>query len=71
MTIRKKLKIGKKIIDINNPFIIAEIGHNHQGNTKKAKQLILAAKNAGASAVKFQKRNNKSLYTKKFYDTPM
>lgn len=70
MVTRKKLKIGKTIIDNNNPFIIAEIGHNHQGSTKKAKDLILAAKNAGASAVKFQKRNNKTLFTKKFYDTP-
>jgi len=69
MAIKKKLKIGNKIIDDNNPFIIAEIGHNHQGNTKRAKDLILAAKNAGASAVKFQKRNNKTLFTKKFYDS--
>ncbi len=70
MAIKKKLRIGNKIIDNNNPFIIAEIGHNHQGNTKRAKDLILAAKNAGASAVKFQKRNNKTLFTKKFYDSP-
>ncbi len=70
MTIKKKLKIGKRIIDNKNPFIIAEIGHNHQGSTKKAKELILAAKKAGASAVKFQKRNNKTLFTKKFYDSP-
>ena len=30
----------------------------------------MAAKKAGASAVKFQKRNNKTLFTKKFYDSP-
>lgn len=69
MAIKNKLKIGNIIIDNNNPFIIAEIGHNHQGNTKRAKDLILAAKKAGASAVKFQKRNNKTLFTKKFYDS--
>mgnify|MGYP001443176321 CR=1 FL=1 len=70
MAIKKKLKIGNITIDNNNPFIIAEIGHNHQGNTKRAKDLILAAKKAGASAVKLQKRNNKTLFTKKFYNSP-
>jgi N,N'-diacetyllegionaminate synthase len=39
---------------MNFPFIIAEIGVNHDGNLEKAKKLILEAKIAGASAVKFQ-----------------
>ena len=56
--------------DKNYPFIIAEIGHNHQGNIKTAMQLIKEAKNAGADAVKLQKRDNKSLYTSKFYNSP-
>ncbi|RKY04014.1 MAG: N-acetylneuraminate synthase [Spirochaetes bacterium] len=38
-------------------FIIAEIGINHNGSLIKAKKLIKAAKEAGADAVKFQKRN--------------
>ena len=50
-------------------FIIAEIGHNHQGSLKKAMDLMLAAKNCGADAVKFQKRDNKFLYTKEFYNS--
>ena len=37
-----------------NPFIIAEIGINHQGSMKRAFKLINAAKKSGASAVKFQ-----------------
>ena len=41
---------------INNkyPLIIAEIGVNHNGSLKKAIKLIKAAKDSGASAVKFQ-----------------
>ena len=39
---------------MNPPFIIAEIGVNHDGNVSKAKKLILEAKACGASAVKFQ-----------------
>jgi N-acetylneuraminate synthase len=38
-------------------FTIAEIGINHNGDLNVAKQLILAAKQAGFDAVKFQKRN--------------
>ncbi len=51
-------------------FVIAEIGHNHMGKLDVAYKLIEAAKRCGADAVKFQKRDNKSLYTKTFYDSP-
>jgi N-acetylneuraminate synthase len=37
-------------------FIVAEIGINHNGDLKLAKQLIQAAYHAGVDAVKFQKR---------------
>jgi N,N'-diacetyllegionaminate synthase len=37
-----------------DPFIIAEIGINHNGNLNKAIRLINAAKSSGVSAVKFQ-----------------
>jgi sialic acid synthase len=49
-------------------FVIAEIGHNHQGNLDTCKAMFLAAKEAGAHAVKLQKRNNKTLYTKALYN---
>ncbi len=52
----------------NLPFVIAEIGHNHQGSMIIAKEMFLAAKNAGASAVKLQKRSNKDLFTKSFFN---
>ena len=39
------------------PFLIGEIGINHNGSIKLAKKLIDLAKNSGFDAVKFQKRN--------------
>lgn len=52
------------------PFIVAEIGHNHCGDMEKARRLIYAAYECGCNAVKFQKRTNKLLYTKELYDSP-
>ena len=53
----KELKIGRHIIGTGHPtYIIAEIGINHNGDIKIAEEMIRAAKNAGVSAVKFQKR---------------
>lgn len=45
-------------------FVIAEIGINHNGDIKIAKELILAAKTAGCDAVKFQKRTIDVVYTR-------
>jgi len=50
-------------------FIIAEIGTNHMGNLKIAKQIIDVAKDAGCDAVKFQKKNINKIYTKEFLDS--
>ena len=44
-------------MNIIKPFLIAEIGINHNGDLKIAKELILNAKNVGFDAVKFQKRD--------------
>ena len=39
---------------ISKPFIVAEIGNNHEGSFRNAINLIIAAKESGADAVKFQ-----------------
>ena len=49
---------------IKKPFLIAEIGINHNGDVDIAKKLILNAKNAGFDSVKFQKRTIDLVYSK-------
>ncbi len=48
---------SKKISSKMTPFLIAEIGVNHDGSLKKAKKMIDVAKIAGADCVKFQTYN--------------
>jgi N-acetylneuraminate synthase/sialic acid synthase len=61
---------GKVIHDDSDCYVIAEIGHNHQGRLETAQEMFQAAKECGADAVKLQKRNNRSLFTKAQYDKP-
>src|ERR1041385_4233705 len=49
---------------------IAENGHNPQGDLEQAKRLVDAARDCGANAVKLQKRSNRALYTREFYEQP-
>ncbi|MBR1553296.1 MAG: N-acetylneuraminate synthase family protein [Schwartzia sp.] len=55
-------------IALKQPFIIAEIGINHNGDLKIAKELIDWASQSGADAVKFQKRTVEKVYTKEELD---
>jgi sialic acid synthase SpsE len=52
------------------PYVIAEIGSNHNGSVQNAMKLIDMADLAGADAVKFQKRANRTLYTDEFFKKP-
>lgn len=50
-----EIKIGSRLIGTGHPaYIIAEIGANFDGDIKKAKHLIDAAKESGADCAKFQ-----------------
>ncbi len=51
-------------------FVIAEIGINHNGDLDVAKDLINVAVDAGADAVKFQKRDIDKVYTQELLDSP-
>ena len=60
----REITFNNSIInDASSCYVIAEIGNNHQGDVNNAKKLIQAAKSSGASAVKFQRRDNKELFT--------
>jgi sialic acid synthase len=67
----RKFEINGKIIEQDlKPFIIAEIGNNHNGSIKLCKHLIEQAKKQGADAVKLQKRCPEKLFTKELYNSP-
>jgi N-acetylneuraminate synthase len=53
---------------LKKPYLIAEIGINHNGDLDIAKKLILTAKNSGFDSVKFQKRTIDLVYSKEILD---
>ena len=53
---------------MDNIFLIAEIGINHNGEIKIAKELIKAASEAGFDSVKFQKRDVETVYNTSIED---
>lgn len=63
------MKLDKKEIeDFGCPYIIAEIGANHNGDMDLARRMIDAAKSCGADAVKFQSWTPDSLISKEEYN---
>ena len=57
-----------KVTDKGPCYVIAEIGHNHQGDLGTGLEMIKVAASCGVQAVKFQKRNNRALFTKEYYN---
>src|SRR5580692_8769358 len=64
----KTIKFGDVEIGPGNPpYIIAEVGANHNGDMDLCRQLIDAAAAAGAHAVKFQSWTDASLIAEEEY----
>ncbi len=67
------IHLGSRLITKKSkPYIIAEIGVNHEGSLTKAKELIRLAKEGGADAAKFQSYKASKLAAKEspsYWDT--
>jgi sialic acid synthase SpsE len=65
-----KFKINKKIIsEKSSTYFIADIAANHDGNIKKAFELIYEAKKAGADAAKFQHFSAETIVSDKTFSS--
>ncbi|HYC85307.1 MAG TPA: N-acetylneuraminate synthase family protein [Chryseosolibacter sp.] len=63
-----QLTTGRKVRDFSDPYIIAELGSNHNGDMELARKLIREAKMAGADCVKFQSWSKDSIFSRKTYE---
>lgn len=67
--ITEKASLGSKaIFNGSDPYIIAEIGANHNGDMNLARKMIDSAKECGCDSVKFQSWTPSSLISKQEYD---
>ena len=63
------MRIGvRKVACFTSPYIIAEIGANHNGDMQLARRLIESAKEVGCDCVKFQSWTKDSVFSRKVYD---
>lgn len=59
------IKLGNRVVTSGGrPYLIAEIGVNHEGSMEQAKRLIELAKKGGADAAKFQSYKADTLASK-------
>jgi len=63
------MKLTKKfnVANFGKPYVIAELGSNHNGNMDLARKLIVQAKEAGAHCVKFQSWSKDTIFSRKKY----
>jgi sialic acid synthase SpsE len=65
-----RLTPGRRIGDGEVPFIVAEIGNNHNGDMDIARALVRTARELGADAVKFQKKDIETAFASELLDKP-
>ena len=67
----RTIRIGSApISDDGDCFVVAEIGHNHQGSVEQCKRMLEEAKRCGADAAKLQKRDNRTLFARDLFTKP-
>lgn len=54
--------------EFDKPYVIAEIGANHNGDMDLAKKMIKSAKECGADCVKFQSWSKETIFSRKVYE---
>lgn len=62
-----KITNNKTISNYSQPYIIAELGSNHNGDMELAKKMIVEAKESGADCVKFQSWSKHSIFARQKY----
>lgn len=62
------LRNGKRIVNGDMPYIVAELNSSHNGKVSIAREMIDVAKDCGCDAVKFQSWSAESLYCQDYYD---
>lgn len=62
-----KLNNGVVIENYGKPYFIAELNTSHFGKLETAKEMIVAAKQAGCDCVKFQSWSANTLYSNTYY----
>jgi N-acetylneuraminate synthase len=68
---RSHISVGDRIVGPEHPtYIIAEAGINHNGSLQIARELVDMARDAGADAVKFQKRTLSETYMDAYLEDP-
>ncbi len=65
-----EIKIGKRIItEVSEPYFIADIASNHDGDIERAYHLIELAKESGADAAKFQNFKAEKIVSKNGFES--
>lgn len=63
-----KITSSVTICNYSKPYVIAELGSNHNGNMELAKRMIIEAKEAGADCVKFQSWSKDTIFAREKYN---
>jgi len=63
-----KLTSEIELSNFGKPYIVAELGSNHNGDMTLARKLMTEAKSAGADCVKFQSWSKETIFAKEKYD---